>query len=240
MGRREEPVSRDFYNAEAASYAAAVDAKPTNAYYERPAMQSLLPQLAGKRVLDAGCGAGVYTEWLAGRGAEVFALDASAEMVRHAKQRVGHRAEIRQADLGRPLDFLQDGSIDIVLSSLVLDHIKNWEAVFKEFYRILQGPGYLLFSMFHPVYEYTRPASVNYFDTELIESNWQASGRPALKMEYYRRPLQGVFTPLSKAGFTLDCLLEPLPTEAYEREEPEEYQELCKRPGILCVRALKE
>ncbi|WP_279387450.1 hypothetical protein [Rubrobacter taiwanensis] len=30
--------------------------------YERPATLSLLPDVAGKRVLDAGCGPGVYSE----------------------------------------------------------------------------------------------------------------------------------------------------------------------------------
>ncbi len=41
------------------------------------------------RVLDAACGAGVYSEWLLSHGAEVIALDASPKMIELAKQRVG-------------------------------------------------------------------------------------------------------------------------------------------------------
>jgi hypothetical protein len=63
-------VAIEAYERLAEAYAARVDTKPHNAYYERPATLSLLPDVAGKRVLDAGCGPGVYSEWLAERGAE--------------------------------------------------------------------------------------------------------------------------------------------------------------------------
>jgi hypothetical protein len=54
----------DIYDELAEAYAARVETKPHNAYYERPATLSLLPDVKGKRVLDAGCGPGVYTGWL--------------------------------------------------------------------------------------------------------------------------------------------------------------------------------
>ncbi len=73
------PIAQDAYNEMAEAYAARVDAKPHNAYYERPATLSLLPDVSGRRVLDAGCGPGVYAEWLADRGAEVVAFDANEE-----------------------------------------------------------------------------------------------------------------------------------------------------------------
>jgi 2-polyprenyl-3-methyl-5-hydroxy-6-metoxy-1,4-benzoquinol methylase len=91
-----------------------------------------LPDVGGKRVLDAGCGPGVYVEWLVNHAAEVLGFDVSDKMVHLAQQRVGTRAHIRRADLGRPLDFLADASFDIVLSTLVLD---------KEFHRVLRQPG---------------------------------------------------------------------------------------------------
>jgi SAM-dependent methyltransferase len=44
-----------------------------NAYYERPATIGLLGDVGGRRVLEAGCGAGQLTAWLAGHGAAVIA-----------------------------------------------------------------------------------------------------------------------------------------------------------------------
>src|SRR6516225_6970499 len=62
------------YSGFADRYSAAVPTKPHNALYERPAMLSLLPDVRGRRVLDAGCGPGLYAEWLAQQGASVVAV----------------------------------------------------------------------------------------------------------------------------------------------------------------------
>jgi ubiquinone/menaquinone biosynthesis C-methylase UbiE len=61
---QEKPVALEAYRVLAESYATRVDTKPHNAYYERPATLSLLPDVQGRRVLDVGCGPGVYAEWL--------------------------------------------------------------------------------------------------------------------------------------------------------------------------------
>jgi len=69
----------------------------------------------GTRVLDLGCGTGLDAKWAADRGAEVVALDASAQMVRQATERLGDagRVEVRDLDseqwvdgLGKPFDLV--------------------------------------------------------------------------------------------------------------------------------------
>ena len=57
------------YDQLAEAFAARVDTRAYNAHYERPATLSLLPPVAGQRVLDAGCGPGAYCDWLAAPGA---------------------------------------------------------------------------------------------------------------------------------------------------------------------------
>ena len=137
----EQPIAQEAYDALAEAYAALVDTKPHNAYYERPATLSLLPEVHGKRVLDAGCGPGVYAEWLADNGAEVLAIDANEKMVRLARQRLKDKVKVVQANLEQPLDFLEDGWFDMVVSPLVMDYLKEWETVFREFYRVLKAGG---------------------------------------------------------------------------------------------------
>jgi ubiquinone/menaquinone biosynthesis C-methylase UbiE len=237
--QKKQPVAQDAYNDLAESYAAMVDTKPHNAYYERPATLSLLPDVSGKRVLDAGCGPGFYTEWLVAHGAVVVAFDANEKMVAFAKQRLGDKAQVLVANLEDPLNFLADSSFDIVVSPLVMDYVKEWMPVLCEFHRVLNPRGCLIFSMEHPYMKYaTHHLISNYFKVERVEYVWRGFGKP-VRVPSFRRPLSAVINPLLKAGFILDQILEPLPTQEFKEEDPEEYEELMRSPGFMCVRAVK-
>ena len=238
--QRSKPIAQSAYDELAEAYAEMVDTKPHNAYYERPATISLLPDVKGKLVLDAGCGPGVYAEWLVAHGAGVLAFDVNPKMVRSARQRLGDKVAVVQANLEAPLDFLADTWFDVVIAPLVMDYVKDWEPTLLEFHRVLKPRGVLVFSMEHPhtKYEEHRETS-NYFNVELVEYTWRGFGKP-VRVPSYRRPLSGVINPLLRAGFMLDQILEPLPTEEFKEMDPEEYEELMRSPGFMCVRAVKE
>lgn len=135
-----ESVSHHSYEEMAEYYFRDIDNKPYNAHYERPATLSLLPEVEGKSVVDAGCAAGWYTEQLLRMGAKVTAVDFSSRMIEMTRRRVGGRARLIQADLNEPLEFLEDGSQDVILSSLALHYLKDWTPVMSEFRRTLK-PG---------------------------------------------------------------------------------------------------
>lgn len=181
------PVALEAYEALAESYAALVDTKPHNAYYERPATLSLLGEVRGKRVLDAGCGPGAYSGRLVDGGAEVVAFDVSEKMVRLARERLGEKARVLRADLGRPLDFLEEESFDVVLSALALDYVEDWRSVFREFHRVLRRGGVFVFSIEHPFPKYADHAENDYFGTELVRMEWRGFGEP-VNVPSYRRP----------------------------------------------------
>jgi hypothetical protein len=52
------PAAVNDYDSFAAAYSAESDAGIINAYYERPAILALAGDVSGRRILDAGCGAG--------------------------------------------------------------------------------------------------------------------------------------------------------------------------------------
>jgi len=237
--RKKQPIAQHAYDKLADAYAALVDTKPHNAYYERPATLSLLPDVNGKHVLDAGCGPGSYTEWLVEHGAQVVAIDVNRKMVRLARKRLGSKAQVRQADLESPLDFASDASFDLIVAPLVMDYLKDWSAVFTEFHRVLKPGGILVFSMEHPFGKYyDHQATSNYYDTDMVQYTWHGFGMP-VNVPSYRRPLSAVLNPLIKTGFSLDCLLEPLPTQQFKTAEPTEYEKLVRSPGFMCIRAVK-
>jgi SAM-dependent methyltransferase len=235
----DKPIALDAYETLAEAYAAVVETKPHNAYYERPATLSLLPDVKGKKVFDAGCGPGIYSQWLIKNGANVTAVDASPKMIELAKQRLGENADVRLADMSKPLDFLESANFDIVLSPLVLDYIENWYSVFGEFYRLLRPSGYFIFSVTHPFFDYIYYKTDNYFRTELVGSEWRGFDKVRVEMPSFRRPLNELLNPLLETGFQLEKIIEPLPKDEFKTADPKHYEELSKFPAFLCVRARK-
>lgn len=236
------PVALAAYEKLSERYAALIDTKPHNAYYERPATLSLLPDVRGKRVLDAGCGPGAYAEILYKRGAKVVGVDISPRMLALARERVGSRAEFHHADLAKPMCFLKDRSFDIIVSPLVISYVREIKFLFREFYRLLKSPGVLVFSDGHPFGDYLffkkRNKAKNYFDTELVGCFWRGFGIRVF-VPGYRRPLNELINPLIQTGFRIDRIIEPLPTEEFKKADPEAYARLMRMPAFICVRAVK-
>lgn len=226
-------------------YAEGVGTKPHNAYLERPATLSLLPDVTGLRVLDLGCGPGHYAEELLRRGADVVAVDVTPRMVELARERVGDRATVLRADAGEPLAFAEDATFDVVLAALMLDYIDDWRPLFCELARVLRPGGRFVFSTGHPfmdfwlVRERVNPDTV-YYARELFSYPWSTWGEPVKHMVSYRRPLSEIVMPLAEAGFLIEELLEPLPTEDYRSAAPEGYAKLLKQPSFLCIRARRD
>lgn len=223
------------YDAIADAYASRVDEKPWNAEYDRPAVVSLLPPLAGLTVLDAGCGSGWYAEYCVGQGAAVTAFDITPRMVELTRARLGDRATVVQADLHRPLDFAADETFDLVVAPLVLHYVEHWEPVLAEFRRVLKPHGLLVFSTHHPFADYRLFGTGSYFATERVQDTWDVG-----TVRFYRRPLTAITEALSATGFVIERLVEPLPTEAFRRTEPKGYERLMKEPGFLTIRARRE
>lgn len=237
MTKNKDSVSYESYQDMAEYYYEKVDEKPFNAYYERPGLIELIPDVKSKKVLDAGCAAGWFTEWLIKQGAEVTALDFSPNMVEMTRKRVGNKADIVQTDLNEPLNFLEDASMDTVISSLTLHYLKDWDRVMKEFNRILVDEGKLVFSVHHPFMDYSYFDVDDYFDIKLLQDKW---GEPEVEVEFYRRPLSEIIRPVTENGFVIEKITEPMPTEKFKKELPEAYERLTKKPQFLFVRAKKE
>lgn len=205
-------------------------------YYVWPGVQPLLPDVAGKRVLDAGCGIGDYTEWFLEHDAEVIGVDASSRAIKMAKTRFGDRAVFHCIDLTEPLDFTAQSEFDLVFSNLVLGHIEHWRPVFEEFRRILTADGFFVFTAIHPVSRYQRHQDEleSYHDVDSYTLEWGDTGAT---VEQFHRPISEVIDSLSESGFRLDEFREITPQEDYGECNPERYEKALKEPDTVCVRA---
>lgn len=234
MDGEDVPDVTEPYDAIAQSYAAGYwEENPYQADFEFPATTDLVPDVSDSRILDAGCGSGVYSQWLVERDADVVGVDVSPEMLTEARECVGDQAEFYRSDLGTSLDFATNDEFDGVVSGSAFDHVEDWHHLFSELARVVSSGGFLVFSMRHPLVDYLEYGDWNYFEVDDRVEDW------GVEVPHYPRPLSGVVSPLLDAGFRLDELVEPRPTERFREKEPEAYDRLQKRPYWLCVRATR-
>lgn len=206
-----------------------------NALYDRPAVLELLGDVRGQRVLDAGCGPGLYAEELIARGAEVVGFDQSPEMVRLGRKRVGDGFDVRVHDLESPLDWLDDRSFDAALLALVIHHVDDRTGALRELHRVLRPGGRLVVSTHHPTSDWLRLGG-SYFSVEPIEEDWH-EGR--WHVRYWRAPLQRTCEEFADAGFLIERLVEPLPQPEMADRFPEDHAKLSREPGFIAFRLLK-
>jgi ubiquinone/menaquinone biosynthesis C-methylase UbiE len=206
-----------------------------NAHYDRPALLDLIGEVAGLRVLDVGCGPGLYAEELLERGATVTAFDSSPEMVKLAKNRTGQRADVRVWDLEQPLTWLLDADQDIALMALVLHHIDNRHQALSELHRVLRPGGRLVVSTVHPTDDWLRLGG-SYFDRVAVEEIWQTNWH----VRYWRQPLEAWIREFNDAGFLIERLVEPRPAQTMALPYPAVQKKLERAPGFIAFRLLKQ
>jgi ubiquinone/menaquinone biosynthesis C-methylase UbiE len=218
----------DGYDSIAEAYSAENATSLMNAYYERPAMLDLVGDVAGLRVLDAGCGSGPLSAALRDRGAVVTGVDASAGMVELARRRLGVGGDVRVADLADPLPF-SDGAFDVVTASLVLHYLRDWGPVLGELRRVLVPGGRLVVSVEHPfvitLMQREAGEKSDYFQTRERIEEWTSGGETA-RLRFWDRPLHAMTDAFTAAGFRIDVISEPPPApEAHElfSEELEQF-----------------
>ncbi|OXM62556.1 MULTISPECIES: class I SAM-dependent methyltransferase [Amycolatopsis] len=220
------------YDSFAEVYAAENEHSLMNAYYERPAMLALAGDVAGRRILDAGCGAGPLTAELRDRGAVVTGVDASAAMLALARRRLGDEVPLHEADLRDPLPFA-DESFDDVVASLVLHYLEDWGPTLAELRRVLRPGGRLIASVDHPFVAYTiQEPRPDYFATTSYSFDWEFGGQ-RFPMKFWRRPLHAMAGAFTAAGFRLVTISEPQPDPAARELFPDDFHSLSTKTAFL-------
>lgn len=208
------------YDSFAEAYTASNETNLINAYYERPAMLSLAGDVAGRRILDAGCGAGPLFEALRDRGATVTGIDKSAGMLRLARRRLGEDADLQVAELGQPLPF-PDDTFDDVTASLVLHYLEDWGPALGELRRVLKPGGRLIASVDHPfvvlLMHREEGRDPDYFATYQHTDEWTVDGQSAL-FTFWARPLHAMTDAFTAAGFRIQVISEPAAAPDTPRE----------------------
>src|SRR5918996_1249259 len=125
-------------------------------------MRMLLDPLPASVVLDAACGTGRYSQYLAERGHRVIGVDRSVAMLAKARENLPQCA-FREGDLeALPLEA---ASVDTVVCALALVHLPEVGRAIAELARVVRPGGRVIISDVHPF---------------LVLLGWQAQFRTAV------------------------------------------------------------
>jgi len=133
-----------------ALWAASYDRRPNPLLVlEERVMESMLPTVVNRRVLDVACGTGRWMNRLAACGAaSVFGLDFSLQMLHCALGKTSLQGRLLQADC-RQIPILS-GTIDLALCSFVAGYLEDLKSLMRELSRIVSPQAEIFLSDVHP------------------------------------------------------------------------------------------
>lgn len=108
----------------------------------------IVKKIKPKKILDAGCGSGIYLSYFTSFAEKIYGIDSSESGCKVAKDRVKkfNNVIIKKMDLTKKLDF-PDSFFDFILCSEVLEHIKNNKFTLFELKRVLKPDGFILLTV---------------------------------------------------------------------------------------------
>lgn len=218
-----------------------------NAAGEWPVLRAMLPALRDKRVLDLGCGFGWHCKYAREQQARsVVGVDLSEKMLAYARENNNDSAiEYRRLAI-EDINFAA-GEFDVVISSLALHYVENFEVVCRKIHHCLVSGGTFIFSVEHPVFT-ALAAQDWYYGSEGERLHWpvddyQKEGlRQARFLDNdvvkYHRTIATYVNALIDSGFRIMKLFEPQPTQETLDKYPEMRDET-RRPIFLLISAVK-
>lgn len=210
------------------------------------ALRGLLPPVAGRRVVDLGCGFGWFCRWArAEDAAHVVGIDGSARMLDRARATTDDpavdyvHADLDEIDLGQ-----LDGPLDIVFSSLALHYVRDLDRLLHQAWRAIADGGALVCSVEHPIF--TAPIRPGFVDAGDGAPTWPVDGYAdegervvewlGATVRKQHRTIETYLRSLRGAGFVLDELIEWAPTRDQVAARPDLATELT-RPTFLLLGA---
>ncbi|MBN9077064.1 MAG: SAM-dependent methyltransferase [Rhizobiales bacterium 65-79] len=213
---------------------------------EWPVLRSMLPAIAGLRVIDLGCGYGWFCRWAAENGAStVLGLDISEKMLDRARAATDDDAiSYRRANLDELT--LPPEAFDLAYSSLAFHYVEDAERLYRTIHHALVPGGRLVFSTEHPIFmasshsgwmtktDGSRTWPVDGYSVEgrrVID--WLGAG-----VVKYHRTVATTVNLLIRAGFRILRLEEFCPTAEQIEANPALAEEV-DRPMFLMIAAEK-
>lgn len=190
-----------------------------NEHLEMPATLSLLGNVRGKKILDFGCGTGIYAKLLTKKGAKIKGFDISSEMIEIAK-RENPKLDLKVGSVYK-IPFKE--KFDIVISSLAVHYVSDWGKMFKQIKKVLKKDGIFVFSTGNPVSECSESIKIegekkkvfgrlNYFKKKKVFVPWKME-KEEVMVHLYHRSYEDIIKTIVKNGFEIIDYCDARPTK---------------------------
>lgn len=206
----------------------------------------LIGSVAGKRVLEIGCGGAQCSIAFAKQGAIVTAVDFAASELEYARELAArNNVSIKFYQLNiENLSPIADESQDIVFSACALPYVDDLLSCFREVRRVLQEEGLFVFSQGHPVFDLANP------ETLVLEKSYFETGKIILGEDSdvpfanNHRTVSDIFNLLIDAGFIVERIIEPdsrkkYPSDAWYGKWNNTPELLQKLPATIIFKSRK-
>lgn len=211
-------------------------------------LAKLLPDFTGKKLLDLGCGFGWHCRYAVEHGAAAaVGIDISQKMLAVARSKTDSDKITYLCQPIEKLDFPPQ-SFDIVLSSLALHYVNDFDALCAQASCCLKAGGEFIFSVEHPIFT-AAGAQQWHYDPDGTISHWPVDNyfnegqRTAIflgeQITKYHKTLTTYLNTLLQNSFSLRQVVEPQPSLELLSTIPAMGDEL-RRPMMLIVAAQKQ
>jgi 2-polyprenyl-3-methyl-5-hydroxy-6-metoxy-1,4-benzoquinol methylase len=247
MSHADDSSTRSW-DAAADDWVAHADVSDYQNLFLQPRMFALAGDVAGRRVLDLGCGEGSYSRELSRRGARVTGIDGSGKLIDVARQRAadaGLAIDYHRSN-ANALDDVADGSFEMIVAAMVLMNVEDYAGAIREAHRVLAPGGVICMSVTHPCFSAPVSAWIGgkgrrarhfavdrYFERLVWEDRITRAFRtPTL---HRHRPLEDYMQGAIDAGFVLRAFQEPMATDADLRASAR-FEPMTRVPYFLFMR----
>ena len=189
-------------------------------------MLEALGDVSGKRVIDIGCGEGRFCRLLTGLGAETTGIDLTEALIERARSLAVGRENYVVGN-AEDLSQMNHESFDLAVSYIVLVDLFDYRRSIQAAFRVLRPGGRFIVCNVHPMRSSTplgwiRQGNEKLFypvDNYTIEGPREFSwwGKPFINMH---RTLSSYISAFLEAGFVLEGVQEPTPSDAQLAENP--------------------
>jgi len=223
-----------------------------NDLIEIPTIRKMLPDLRNKRILELGCGYGESCKYFLDQGASyILGTDISSNMINIAKENVKNEKCQFKVLAMEDISKIED-KFDLVVSSLAVHYVEDFEKLLHDIYNLLNENGYFIFSQEHPIGTGTILNSKcdgkdnidlggkNYY----LVSDYNINGRRIVDWNNcdvikYHRNFSYIINTIIKCDFKIEEILEPVPDQKTLKLMPK-YKNQFDKPYFLFVKVSKK